>query len=272
MRGRGRKSPEEEPENLERWLISYSDFMTLLVAFFVVMYAISSVNVAKYRVLSQTLMNVFSHVPMAVHPIEIEHHSTMSPPVQAPDIRPALPQVVSRPIPLQSPPTMQPLLSSIRKALAPLIKHGQVHIDTSQLGIVVHINSDVLFPTGSSLMNGDAIPIISKLGMVLQTVNNPVQVQGYTDNRPIHNSHYSSNWSLSVARSVTVVSLFQVLGVAPGRMVAAGFGETHPIATNSTRSGRARNRRVDIVILAKPWQKESEWPMAPDTDIASASG
>lgn len=258
---RRRKEPEEH-ENLERWLISYSDFMTLLVAFFVVMYAISSVNEGKYRVLSEALMHVFTHVPVAAAPIEIPHGSNSIPLLRPPQIRPNPPQIIDRPV-MESAP-LQSLLDSIRKALAPLIKEGKVRVEMNRYGIIVHINADVLFPTGSDLMTVEAIPIISRLGVLLQAVKNPIEVQGYTDNRPIHTSKFPSNWSLSVARAVTVVTLFRVLGVNPSDMVAAGYGKYHPIATNATATGRARNRRVDVVILAKALGSYREWPLTAD--------
>lgn len=262
-----RKNKPEEAENLERWLISYSDFMTLLVAFFVVMYAISSVNEGKYRVLSATLMSVFTHAPTSTMPIRLASHVSMTPSVKPVRIAPNIPRVVPTPMNFQPESNLAPILTSVKRALAPLIKKGEVSIGHSKIGIVIHINADLLFPSGSALMNVTAIPILSRLGMILQTVPNPIQIQGYTDNRPIHTAQFPSNWSLSVARAVTVVQLLKVLGVSPRRMVAAGYGKYHPIASNKTVAGRSKNRRVDIVILANSWRYRHEWPL-----VKSGSG
>ncbi len=267
MTGRRHKKAEEK-EDLERWLISYSDFMTLLVAFFVVMYAISSVNEGKYRVLSQTLMSVFTHVPTSTQPIRLARHSSTASPVSPVKVGPNVPQIVSRPLQMQGTNSLQPILISVRQALARMIKRGEVSVSQSRLGIVIHIKADILFPTAKALLSVNAIPILSRLGLVLQAIPNPVQIQGYTDNRAIHSREFSSNWSLSVARAVTILQLFKVLGVDPRRMVAAGYGKYHPIASNKTALGRSRNRRVDIVILANSWRKRAIQPLIPATGFS----
>lgn len=270
MSGTRRRKQPEEHADLERWLISYSDFMTLLVAFFVVMYAISSVNEGKYRILSETLMHVFTHVPIVSQPIDISQRSSSPIVIRPPDIRPALPSIAHIQQLAPGSGSLRLLLAKIRKTLEPLIKQGKVRVDRTRFGIVVHINSDVLFPTGSDLMTVDAIPIISHLGLLLETVDNPIQVRGYTDNRPIHTARFPSNWNLSVARAVTVVALFKVIGVDPRHMVAAGYGQYHPIAPNTTAAGRARNRRVDIVILAKDGDHAQQEP--PGSGLSTVLG
>jgi len=249
--GLRRNKKAEEPENLERWLISYSDFMTLLVAFFVVMYAISSVNEGKYRVLSQTLLNVFTHAPTSAHPIRLSKHSALKPPVHPVHVAPQVPRVISKPMSFQGSASLEPVMESIRRSLSSLIASGKVKVRRTPRGVVVRLNSDLLFPSGSDVMTAQAVPILSRLGLILQTIPYRVEVQGYTDPRPIHTERFPNNWSLSVARAVTVVRLFQVLGVGPGRMAASGYGKYHPVATNATAAGRAKNRRVDVVILAK---------------------
>jgi len=261
--GLRRQKKAEEPENLERWLISYSDFMTLLVAFFVVMYAISSVNEGKYRVLSETLLSVFTHTPTSAHPIRLSRHSSMKPPVHPVSIEPKIQPVVSTPVSFQGSDNLEPVLESIRKSMASLIASGKVKVKRTPRGVMVQVNADLLFPTGSDVMTAEAVPILSRLGLILQTIPYPVEVQGYTDPRPIHTARFPNNWSLSVARAVTVVRLFQVLGVAPKRMVAAGYGQYHPVASNKTPAGRAANRRVEILILAKRSLNQRTWALSP---------
>lgn len=263
--GLRRKKKTEEHEDLERWLISYADFMTLLVAFFVVMYAISSVNEGKYQVLSQTLMNVFTHTPTSAQPIRFSSHARLKPLVHAVKVAPSIPRVVSLSVTSRGDKNLEPLLESIRKAFASLIASGQAQVKRTPLGIEVQLNADLLFPSGSDMLTMRAIPILSRMGVILEALSYPVEVEGYTDSRPIHNTLFSSNWNLSVARAVTVVKLFQVLNVAPQRMVAAGFGKYHPVASNRTAAGRAKNRRVEILIIAKSRLNGVGWPVVPSS-------
>ncbi len=266
--GLRRKKKTEEPEDLERWLISYSDFMTLLVAFFVVMYAISSVNEGKYQVLSQTLMSVFTHAPTSAQPIRFPNHARLKPLVHAVKVAPSIPRVIPLSAASQGDENLAPLLKSIRKAFASLIASGQAQVKRTPLGIEVQLNADLLFPSGSDMLTMQAIPILSRMGIILETLSYPVEVEGYTDSRPIHTPRFTSNWNLSVARAVTVVKLFQVLDVAPQRMVAAGFGKYHPVASNRTAAGRAKNRRVEILILAKDHLNGGNWPVVPSSGAA----
>lgn len=267
--GLRRKKKTEEPEDLERWLISYADFMTLLVAFFVVMYAISSVNEGKYQVLSQTLMSAFTHTPTSAQPIRFPSHTRLKPLVHKVKVAPSLPRVVPLPITSQGDKKLESILKSIRKAFAALIASGEAQVKRTPSGIEVRFNADLLFPSGSDMLTMRAIPILSRMGVILEALSYPVEVEGYTDSRPIHNARFSSNWNLSVARAVTVVKLFQVLDVAPQRMVAAGFGKYHPVASNRTAAGRTKNRRVEILILAKyRLNGGGGWPVMPPQGAA----
>lgn len=258
----------EEPENHERWLISYSDFMTTLLALFVVLYSVSSVNMGKYRVLSETLMSVFRHIPTSTSPIRLSTRTDVKSPIKPVKISPQRVSISQSPSTLSGETSLRPIAIDIEKALAPMIRKGEVTVTRNSLGVVIHIKSDLLFPSGSNLLNTSALPVLSRLGLELQTLHNPIQIQGYTDNLPIHNSKFANNWELSTSRAVTILQLFQVLGVSPRRMVAAGFGQYHPIASNKTPAGRAKNRRVDIVILARSWQNRPDEPLAPHGAIS----
>lgn len=241
-----RKRRPEEHENLERWLVSYADFITLLFAFFVVMYAISSINEGKYRVLADSLIQAFRAVP------------TDSSLIEQPGRRPQVLEGSGRPIgpaqpktPAISPETerMKRVAKAVLEAMAPLVKEGQVRVTQSPRGITVEINASVLFASGEAMLQPSSIETLTAVARVLAQVDNPILVEGHTDNVPIRSPNYPSNWELSSARAGSVVRLFTEHGVAPSRLVAIGYADNRPIDTNATPEGRARNRRVNILIL-----------------------
>ncbi|MEK8088139.1 flagellar motor protein MotD [Thermithiobacillus plumbiphilus] len=241
-----RRKRHEEHENHERWLVSYADFITLLFAFFVVMYALSSVNEGKYRVLSESLVAAFREPARSLQPIQVgsQAHSNSSENL-----------VVKSPVPLLESPTqpteeMARLAAAMRKALAPLIKEGKVTVHSNARGVVVDINASILFPSGQASINPEALPLLERIASVLVPLQYAIQVEGFTDDQPIHNALYPSNWELSGARAGSVVRLLATRGIAPQRMVAAGYGEFRPVAPNDTEANRARNRRVSIAVLA----------------------
>lgn len=236
-----RRRSHEEPENHERWLVSYADFITLLFAFFVVMYSISSLNEGKYKILSDSLVGVFNQVDRAVKPIPIgeERPRTTQPDVSQIDE----PQSSQQPIdPLQS------IMKSMQAAFADLIGSNQLTIRGNELWVEIELNSSLLFPSGDALPNDHAFDLLEKVAGILAPFDNPIHVEGFTDNLPINTAKYPTNWELSAARAGSVVRMLAADGVDPARMAAVGYGEFQPIADNSTAEGRARNRRVILVI------------------------
>ncbi len=247
----------EEHENHERWLVSYADFITLLFAFFVVMYSISQINVGKYRVLSQSLVSAFRNTPRSSMPIPLG--------AEPGGERVRAPHAVFRPTMLVSPnegaPTaqevahvqqerqMRGIADNILQVLEPLVKEGQVRITQNSLGVAVEINASVLFASGQAILQPTSVKALTAVAKVLAGQRNAVQVQGYSDNTPIRTPQYPSNWELSSARASSVVRIFIRNGVAPGRLVAMGFAANAPVASNATAAGRARNRRVTVLIL-----------------------
>ncbi|MBB5189305.1 chemotaxis protein MotB [Silvimonas terrae] len=244
-----RKKREEEHENHERWLVSYADFITLLFAFFVVMYAISSVNEGKYRVLSDSLVNAFQN-------------NDAKPAIgAAPAGKQVIAPIVSHP---QSAPTSSPentklveqtrrmsgMADDLRAALGPLIQQGKVRVTQSARGIAVEISDSVLFDTAKAELQTNSAAALRAVAQRLTSTDNLIEVQGNTDNQPIKSPQYPSNWELSAARAASVVRLFADTGIAPERMVAMGYGEYRPVEPNDSPEGRARNRRVTINILA----------------------
>ncbi|ROR34949.1 flagellar motor protein MotD [Inmirania thermothiophila] len=250
-----RRRRREEHENLERWLVSYADFITLLFAFFVVMYAVSSVNEGKYRVLSDALAAIFQATPRATAPIQVGEPLRGKAPVPE-DVRSG----VELPVP---PPAARAgldlgragaevarMAEEMRRTLAPLIDQDLVTVRKGDFWLEVEIRNKVLFPSGSARLAPQAEAVLERVAAILRPHPNPIHVEGHTDDVPIRNDLFPSNWELSAARAASVVHLFARAGVAPERMAAIGYGEYRPVAANDTEEGRARNRRVVIVVLA----------------------
>jgi chemotaxis protein MotB len=230
MARRRRRSIEPDGERRDRWLVSYADFITLLFAFFVVMYAISQINEGKYRLLSDALLQAFK-----------PESSQQRPPSDAARVPRS---------PAQSPETrMDDIARDLVNALGDLIKGGQVRVTESGLGIAVEINASVLFDSAQADLSEQALPTLVALARVLAPLPNDIQVEGHTDNTPISTPLFPSNWELSAARAGSVVRLFNANGVASVRLVAVGYAETRNIAVNETPEGRSRNRRVTVMIL-----------------------
>ncbi|SMC19487.1 chemotaxis protein MotB [Andreprevotia lacus DSM 23236] len=246
-----RRHPEEH-DNHERWLVSYADFITLLFAFFVVMYALSSLNEGKYKVLSESLVNAFRNDP-----------TTSQNPVRLPNqIVPGAPQKLTppqnnnakgqQPNPKLAETTqkMQSMASDIRTSLGALIDQGKVRVTQSKRGIAVEISDSVLFQTGRADLESNSVATLRGVAELVKSSDNLIQIEGNTDNQPIASPQFPSNWELSAARAASVVRLFVQTGVAPQRLVAIGYGEFRPQESNDTVEGRARNRRVTLNILA----------------------
>ncbi len=267
-----RKKPHEEHENHERWLVSYADFITLLFAFFVVMYSISSVNEGKYRVLSDALVAAFRSSPKSILPIQVGSISK-SPVVSTAQEDLRSPGLVKLPKmfisqneneegqardPLMKEEfeegsdrvVLEKIADDVKEALSELVAKGLITVNQEALWVEVEIRNSLLFPSGSAILQETAVPVLEEVAQILSGHDNSIRVEGFTDNVPIHTVVYPSNWELSAARASSVVRLFMKHGIAPARMVAQGYGEYRPVADNSTPAGRAQNRRVVIVVLA----------------------
>lgn len=261
-----RRAHAEEHENHERWLVSYADFITLLFAFFVVMYSLSSVNEGKYRVLSDSLVSAFRNVNINTRGQQVAPGAT------APVASQALPQI--RPKPPVSPAQareeerkrqarekMRDMARDIKEVLAPLVKEGKVSVTEGLKGITVEINASVLFPVGEARLQPAAAKALRAVAEVTAAADFPIVVEGHTDPTPIATAQFPSNWELSGARASSVVRLFVDSGVAPQRLTASGYGEQRPVADNDTPEGKARNRRVTILIEAQHPDDLKELPV-----------
>ncbi len=243
-----RKRGQEEHENTERWLVSYADFITLLFAFFVVMYSMSSINEGKYRVLSDTMEEAFKTPPKSPEPIQIgEERKTLKTVDTAVE---EINLVGVKPTITRQGRQLERIADDLEKNLAPLIDERLIKVTRDRLWVKVEMNNRILFPSGSARLSQKGYPILEELAEVVRDLPNHIDVEGHTDNRPIRTSVYPSNWELSAARAATVVRVFTRNGVDPKRLAAIGFGPYRPVADNRTASGRRSNRRVAVVILA----------------------
>ena len=245
-----RRKHEEDHENHERWLVSYADFITLLFAFFVVMYSLSSVNEGKYRVLSDSLVSAFRSVNLNASGEQI-----VVSPVARPLTAPSPPVAARTPEQIEAEARrqaqvarMRSVAEDIRRVLEPLTRGGQVSVSEGALGIKVEINASVLFAPGEAALGAQAITALRAVAEVLAGADFPITIEGHTDNLPINTFRFPSNWELSAVRASSVVRLFVESGVGAGRLTAAGYSDQRPLADNFNEEGRARNRRVTILI------------------------
>ncbi len=254
-----RKKKPEEHENHERWLVSYADFITLLFAFFVVMYSVSSVNEGKYRVLSDSLMAAFRSSTKTLLPVQVGS-AAKAPKAHSLDSRQAPVVVRAKNIPIPDTKRRKPaglgggdplseIADQVEVELSRLIDEDLIAVRYNEEFVEIEIKSKVLFPAGGTLLTDEAEEVLVRLAEILRNFYNFIRVEGFTDNVPIKSSIYPSNWELSAARAGAVVRLFAREGVRPGQMVAMGYGEFQPVADNSTPEGRNLNRRVSVIVM-----------------------
>jgi chemotaxis protein MotB len=237
-----RRRYQEDSENHERWLISYADFITLLFAFFVVMYAISVVNVGKYTVLSEALGDAFGGRGAAVRnttSVEVEQ-------LPLSNILARKRQEAAR----RDRERLEVLARRLNASMLPLIKSGKVRVTQNSRGVTVEINASVLFDEGAAELAPDARPTLQTVAQLLREDRHAIEVEGHTDDTPISNGLFPSNWELSSARASSVVRLFAAGGIPERRLAAVGRAANVPLAPNADPVGRARNRRVAVTILA----------------------
>ncbi len=255
-----RRKRQQEHENHERWLVSYADFITLLFAFFVVMYSISSVNDGKYRVLSNTLTEAFVTATRSEDPIQVGEElrsldpqlgelaitdQTLDTPLPDPTLDDAQggSQVDTK--------TLDAIQTQLTESLSEYSDQGLVHVTRTERGLEVEMKSNMLFASGSARLSREALKALRKVILIVKPLDNLINVEGHTDNVPINTTIYPSNWELSAARSASVVHYFAKLGVESSRMAAIGYGEHRPLSGNETEEGRRNNRRVNLLIMSQ---------------------
>ncbi|ACI20276.1 MULTISPECIES: OmpA/MotB family protein [Thermodesulfovibrio] len=212
MRVRKRNNNNEE-ENVHRWLISYSDFLTLLFTFFVALYALSSVDVTKAEKMTSSLRKVFKVID---EPVSFEEDRNKA------------------------------IIEDLRKLLNDI---SGINIKSDARGIVITLPDSLLFSSGSAELKPESTDALTRIAEKLKELPGKVAIEGHTDNIPISSSVYKSNWELSAARASSVLHFLLQRGLSPDRFLIAGYGEYKPVATNDTDEGRAKNRRVELIIL-----------------------
>lgn len=232
------KKKHEEHENHERWLVSYADFITLLFAFFVVMYSISAVNEGKFRTVSDSIrvaLNPMSSPPVSALPFQIDENK---PRAFQPSIQVSRVHVIQR-------------LRGMTQAVGQAVQISVESVVEQRVGeIVLTISDNVLFKSGEATLQPEALPFLRELADVLLELDRHVRIEGHTDNVPIRTAQFPSNWELSAARSVMIVRvLAELYGVPAYHLAAIGYGDTRPLTANLNPEQRAKNRRVEVIIL-----------------------
>jgi chemotaxis protein MotB len=251
-------------ENHERWLVSYADFITLLFAFFVVMFATSQTDKAKATQVSDAVTQALENggIRAMVHEVlggtvdeKGQGNAMMRGPGGSQPVKPAEP----RPLP---PPEVAELLPSMKYLSGELqseIKAGKIELRLEARGLVISLKEAAFFPSAGDTVDPASFSSLQKVSAVLRDLPNPVRLEGHTDSVPIHTVRFRNNWELSAARSIAMLNvLSDKFQLSPERFSVAGYADTAPVASNDTDEGRARNRRVDIVIL-------NQWAKVPDS-------
>ncbi len=264
-----RKKKHEEHVNAEAWAIPYGDLVTLLFALFTVMYAMSSVNEGKFRVLSDSMIAAFHGAPKSMQPINVGAKqagkggdkalvgvtptSLMKIKQQSStpggDLTPRDPEAGKGFAHEDLPGALIRMERQVQNAMQALIDAKLVSVRRENMWLEIEINTDILFPSGAGDFTPAATPVLDKLAEVLKPFTNPIRVEGHTDDRPIRTSAFPSNWELSAARAASVVHQFTKAGIDPLRLEIVGFGEFHPRQSNDSAEGRNANRRVAILVL-----------------------
>jgi chemotaxis protein MotB len=247
-----RRRGEDEHENHERWLVSYADFITLLFAFFVVMYALSSINEGKYRVMSDSISSAFRSIPGLSQSAQVGVNPGTGQPISiAIPAKRLPPNAKTDPTQVAKRERLKNVAKDLNKALAPLVAEGKVTVTEGALGITVDINASVLFASGDARLDLGAVRALAAVAQILVATDFPIIVEGHTDNTPINTPQFPSNWELSGMRASSVVRLFIETGVDGKRLTATGYADQRPLADNATPEGRQRNRRVAITIESR---------------------
>ena len=225
-----RKNKHKVQEHVDnhRWVVSYADFITLLFAFFVVMYAISSVNVSKYKSLSDGMKSAFNKKDQNKATVSTDNKA------DGPGVKKTMG-------------TYRDGLDDLNKSLAAL-ESKDFNIDRQKGWIEMNINAGSLFDSGTADLKPEALIKLMQLAAKIKAFPYPIVVEGYSDNIPIETPQFPSNWELSATRAASIARVLNDYGIATDRLIVTGYGEQYPIADNVTEEGRSQNRRVNIII------------------------
>jgi len=240
----------------ERWLLTYSDMITLLMALFIIMWAISMVNKTKFDELRVSLREAFTHQKVLdgqTSVFENQGSSEQTPLAIVPrDPASSVVRQISRIQAQQEQQNLRHLQELLRQYAATHGLTGELRTAIDERGLVIRLLTDkLLFGSGSAVLTAKAYPLLGRIADAIDhtTLTNPIRVEGNTDDVPIHTLQFQSNWELSTARATAVLEVLHANGVADTRLSVAGYADTRPVAPNTTPAGRQANRRVDIVVL-----------------------
>lgn len=248
-----RKKKHEGHANHERWLVSYADFITLLFAFFVVMFASSQTDKAKARQISESVTDALDKggVQAVVHEVlggTVDEKGSGNAMMKGPG--------GSEPRNVPNPPVppvnaeLLPKLQYLNEALKAEIKAGKLEIKMEDRGLVVSLQQAAFFPSGDDAIDPETYKSIDKIASIFRDTSNPIRLEGHTDSQPIHTERFHNNWELSSSRAIAMLDLLSTHFKIPHeRLAVVGYADTVPKVSNATPEGRAKNRRVDIVIL-----------------------
>ena len=262
-------------------MVSFADFITLLFAFFVVMYSISSVNKGKYETFSESLDKALFHdekIQRVAEPIQVGTIPTNIQPIELPNLITVTEEEhqLSEEI-MEEKRRLNEVSDEFQRALQPFVESQLVGINKHDFWVELEMNSELLFASGKAELSSKAIPVLEKVAQVVRDVPNVINVEGYTDNVPISTGIYPSNWDLSSARATSVVKELVKNNIPPTRLSAVGYGEFHPAADNASEEGRFKNRRVVLVLMSQAFarygmtddQRAKALKLAPQTEPAA---
>ncbi len=248
-----KRQPDKSGASHDRWLVSYADFITLMFAFFVLMYASAEANQNKVEKVAESVRRALQEGRMNSVIVGLLGASREAAVATALQHSPSPPQQPSRPDRKTGDGRLTELLPSLKKLekdLHPEIASGQLAISMESRGLVISLRQAAYFPSGEDTIDPAMYPSLRKVADAVRDMANPIRFEGHTDSIPISNSRFRSNWDLSAARSIAMLELFASnFGIATGRLAVVGYADTSPIDDNTTLEGRAKNRRVDIVVL-----------------------
>lgn len=241
-------------ENHERWLVSYADFITLMFAFFVVMFATAQKDKTKAHEVAESVREALQHGQLASTLEGIINHRRVIPQGKGDSRRnpadPPPPAPAENP-PLASQAELVKAADTLNRSLEDELKNGKLLVQVDRRGLVISLREAGFFASGDDTVSVSSFPIIEKIVAVIGPLHNPLRLEGHTDSIPIHNARFQSNWELSTARGIAMLeTLRQRYHLPSKRMSVAGFAENAPADTNETAEGRMHNRRVDVVVLS----------------------
>lgn len=240
-----KKIEEHEKENSERWLLTYVDLITLLMVFFVVMYAMSNVDAEKYQRLSTSLSSAFlseEQLEEVLSRVEAEsdEQTESETPSKAADDEQGNTDTQD----------LEAVAAKVKKMLKEKNLESDVSVSIAERGVVISLTSTILFESGKADIRPNFHSILVEIGKTIKNVDNYIRIEGNTDNVPMSSEQFPSNWELSAERATQVVRLLiEESGVSPLKISAVGYGEYRPKVPNDSAANRAQNRRVDIVLL-----------------------